>query len=385
MTPDAVADFVASELPGPISAAVDLAVGDGALLLAVKQRWKCTELHGVDCDQARVLVARRANSAIRVKHGDGLSVRFPALGSTPHPRVALLGNPPFLPSDPHAAHVTWQRAAFSGVSSRHGLRRLEMSFFSRALVEAKKRNGLVAILMPSPFASGVLYGPYRKALLSQYGVLKVITIEGARFRDTEASTVLLIIDAALKCSDQVEISRFTPDQGKTQIYYGNINGDDRLDARYWEAAELRQRNVPTLADCGVDVTRGRYCKADANRMNRTVLHTTDLCRLSGSTIELPSLNSFDVDDVDVLAEAGDILLSRTGTRVRWDPVEVKSGSAPITDHVLRIRAPLHLRQQVVESFMHPAFPSWLTSVSKGVCATVITKQEILQMPLFAAQ
>lgn len=385
MTPTEVAEFVASELPGPIAAAIDLAAGDGALLLAIKQRWKNAQLHGVDCDKARVICARKANAEIRVRHGDGLSVRFPVLGSTLKSKVALLGNPPFLTADPQATHVEWQRAAFPGVTSRHGHRRLEMSFFARALIEARKRNGLVAILMPSPFASGVLYGTYRRALLSQYGVLKVITIEGARFRDTEASTVLLIIDTALKCSSQVEISRYSQEEGKTKIYAGNINGAERWDARYWEAAELRRDDVPTLADCGVDVTRGRYCKADANRMNRTVLHTTDLCRLSGSAIELPSLLSSDVNDVDVLAEVGDILLSRTGTRVRWEPIEVKSGAAPITDHVLRIRAPLHLRQQVVESFMHPAFSSWLASVSKGVCATVITKQEILQMPLFAAQ
>ena len=385
MTPAAVAEFVVAELPGPVTAAIDLAAGDGALLLAVKQRWGRAQLHGVDCDEARVFCAREANLGIRVRHGDGLSVRFPALELASKARVALLGNPPFLAADPQGAHVEWQRTAFLGVTSRHGHRRLEMSFFARALVEARKRNGLVAILMPSPFASGVLYGPYRRALLSQYGVLKVISIEGTRFRDTEASTVLLIIDTALKCSNQVEISRYKQEEGKTSIYAGAIDGADRLDARYWEAAELRSSNVPTLADCGVDVTRGRYCKADANRMNRVVLHTTDLCRLSGSVIELPDAIPSDVNDVDVLAEVGDILLSRTGTRVRWEPVEVMSGVSPITDHVLRIRAPLHFRRQVVESFMHPAFPSWLASVSKGVCATVITKQEILQMPLFAAQ
>ncbi|CAH2805434.1 MAG: hypothetical protein PPHEINF_5780 [uncultured Paraburkholderia sp.] len=42
------------------------------------------------------------------------------------------------------------------------------------MVEARKRQGLVAMLMPSPFASGVLYGPHRRALLAQYGVVKVI-------------------------------------------------------------------------------------------------------------------------------------------------------------------------------------------------------------------
>jgi predicted RNA methylase len=387
MTPEPLAKLIAGELRGPITAAVDLAVGDGALLLAIARRWSRASLYGVDCDELRVVRAKAADSRLRLRLGDGLTVRFPSLRQEQRQRVAVVGNPPFLPAAAAAENRAWLDAAFVGVQSRHGVRRLEMAFLARALVEARKRRGLVAMLMPSPFASGVLYGPYRRALLAQYGVVKVISIEGTRFRDTEASTVLLVVDTALISTVNVEISRYSPVEGKTVLHRGPVGDEDRLDARYWSGAQLRLTGVPTLSECGVDVTRGRYCKADANRMNRAVLHTTDLCRLSGPSIDLPELHALsadDFDDVDVLAEEGDILLSRTGTRVRWEPVEVKRGVAPITDHVLRIRAPEPVRRQVIESFMHPAFPAWLASVTKGVCASVVTKQELLKMPLFAA-
>lgn len=384
MTPEPVAKLIASELRGPITSAVDLAVGDGALLLAIARRWPRASLHGIDCDEIRVIRAKAADSRLRLRLGDGLSARFPALRQVQRQRVAVVGNPPFLLAKDSNENRAWLDAAFLGVQSRHGVRRLEMAFLARALVEARKRQGLVAMLMPSPFASGVLYGPYRRALLAQYGVVKVISIEGTRFRDTEASTVLLVIDTALSSTRNVEISRYSPTEGKTVLHRGPVADDDRLDARYWSAAQLRLTDAPTLGECGVDVTRGRYCKADANRMKRAVLHTTDLRRLSGPSIELYPLSVDDFDDADVLAEAGDILLSRTGTRVRWEPVEVKQGIAPITDHVLRIRAPESVRRQVIESFMHPAFPAWLASVTKGVCASVVTKRELLKMPLFAA-
>lgn len=384
MTPEPVARLIASELRGPITAAVDLSVGDGALLLAIARRWPRASLHGVDCDELRVIHAKAADGRLRLRHGDGLDVRFPALRQEQRQRIAVVGNPPFLLAKTPDDNRAWLDAAFVGVQSRHGMRRLEMAFLARALVEARKRQGLVAMLMPSPFASGVLYGPYRRALLAQYGVVKVISVEGTRFRDTEASTVLLVIDTALSLTTNVEISRYSPTEGKTVLHRGPVGDEDRLDARYWSAAPLRLTGAPTLGEYGVDVTRGRYCKADANRMNREVLHTTDLCRLSGTSIELHPLSVDDFDDVDVLAEVGDILLSRTGTRVRWEPVEVTRGVAPITDHVLRIRAPAPVRRQVLESFMHPAFPAWLASVTKGVCASVVTKQELLKMPLFAA-
>jgi hypothetical protein len=64
-------------------------------------------------------------------------------------------------------------------------------------------------------------------------------------------------------------------------------------------------------------------------------------------------------------------------------VVVNKGPMPITDHVFRIRAPLAFRKVVEHSFMHPLFETWLSGISKGVCATVITKRELLEMPLFA--
>jgi hypothetical protein len=88
---------------------------------------------------------------------------------------------------------------------------------------------------------------------------------------------------------------------------------------------------------------------------------------------------------DTMAQPGDILLPRTGSRVSWSPVIVESGSAPITDHVFRIRAPSESIDMVRRAFMHPNFTAWLKCTAKGVCATVLTKRELMAMPLFGDQ
>lgn len=385
MTPKAVASLFGSEVLDTPTAVIDLAVGDGALLAAVQRVHPDAVLCGIDCDPARLEQAAKAVESARLRLGDGLSTNFPRLSKADQQRVLIVGNPPFLFSQPSEVDAAWQARAFPGVDSKHGIRRTEMSFFSRALVEAKKRKGLVAILMPSPFASGILYAPYRQSLLRDFNLLKVINIEDARYRDTEASTVLLVVDTASTGTNDIEISRFcAAEAAKQVIYAGPIGEVDRLDAGYWSAIDLHRSKVPTLGDVGVDVARGRFCKADAERVQRRVLHTTDLCKHAGATIRLSRAFDSDVDGYDITARAGDILLARTGTRVRWDPIMVTSGSAPITDHILRIRAPKNMRAQVAASFMHPNFATWLSSVSKGVCATVITKRELLRMPLFAS-
>ena len=386
MTPSAVARLFGSEVLGTPTAVIDLAVGDGALLAAIQRVHSGAVLCGVDCDPARLEQAAKAVQGARLRLGDGLSVKFPRLNKEDQQRVLIVGNPPFLFSQSTKIDVAWQSSAFPDVDSKHGIRRTEMSFFSRALVEAKKRKGIVAILMPSPFASGILYAPYRQSLLRDFNLLKVVNIEDARYRDTEASTVLLVVDTATTGTKDVEISRFCATQETKQVVYmGPIGEIDRLDAGFWSAIDLHRSKVPTLGDVGVDVARGRFCKADAERMQRRVLHTTDLCSQAGATIRLSGAFDADKDGYDITARTGDILLARTGTRVRWEPIIVTSGSAPITDHILRIRAPKNMRAEVAASFMHPNFATWLSSVSKGVCATVITKRELLRMPLFASR
>lgn len=382
MTPATIAKLVARFVPSTVRVAIDLAVGDGALLRVLQARKSPVTLLGIDCDSYRLEQARAADVPIQLRHADGLEFPLPRWKHLQRSQLVILGNPPFLPVDPNGEHARWQELAFSDVRSRHGVRRLEMSFLSRALVEARQRGGLVVMLMPSPIAAGLLYEPYRRSLLSNFRVQRVVTIDDMRYRDTEASTVLLAIDASRAGGRHVAIDRFSPTDGLTRVYRGPVEPGQRLDAGFWSAIDLHRTGAPTLEQMGVDVTRGRYCKADADRRQHRVLHTTDLSRHQGSTIHLPDRIGRSFHD-DVLAEAGDILLSRTGSRVRWEPVIVASGIAPITDHVLRIRAPEPVRDRVARSFQHPAFPMWLESVTKGVCASVITKRELLQMPIFS--
>lgn len=382
MTPAAIAKFVAQSVPPTTLLAVDLAVGDGALLRELQTRKNPVALLGIDCDAHRLAQARASEAPMQLRHGDGLELPLPRWKQLKRGQFAVIGNPPFLPADPQGAHARWQELAFPDVRSRHGIRRLEMSFLSRALVEARQHDGMVAMLMPSPIAAGLLYEPYRRSLMNNYGVKRVVTIENTRYRDTEASTVLLVIDTSIARSRQVAVDRFSPAEGLTRVYRGPIEPGQRLDAGFWSAIDLHRCGAPTLEQMGVDVTRGRYCKADADRRRHRVLHTTDLSRHQGPTIQLPEQPGRRHGD-DVIAEIGDILLSRTGSRVRWQPVIVASGTAPITDHVLRIRAPEPVRDRVARSFLHPAFPTWLDSMTKGVCASVITKRELLQMPIFS--
>lgn len=383
MTPATIADLLTQHLPRGVSRAVDFAVGDGGLLIALKKRWPSIRVYGTDCDPDRVSKAKQQLGPAATGLADGLAARIPSFVAQGPGRFLVVGNPPFLPTPVREIDQRLQATAFPGVNSKHGLRRLEMSFLARALNEAKRRDGLVAMILPSAFSSGLQYARYRRAVLENYCVLKSIEIHGGGYRDTEATTFLLIVDTARKPTRDVEISRFFVRENHFEVVYrGRVLPDQRLDARYWGALELHTSDAPTLGEVGVTIMRGKRSKAEGERSKQRLLHTTDLCRVGGKSIRLPE-HAGAFDEEDTVVEKGDILLSRTGTRVRWEPVVVASGRAVISDHLLRIRAPHGLKEATRASFQHPHFRTWLDSVSKGVCATVVTKSELMKMPLFA--
>lgn len=381
MTPSHVASLLCQQLPKEVALAVDLAVGDGALLAPLKGRRPAVDVLGVDCDPVRVAQARAVLGDAAVERGNGLTFELPQFSGSG--RLAIVGNPPFLPIEPTAGVDRLLRAAFPGVESSVGRWRMEMGFLARALVEARRHGGLVAMVLPSSFSAGLRFAPYRAALLRETRVVKAIEIRGATFRDTEAKTTFVLLDTLGTPSSTLTVESLNASQGSiSRVYCGSVTPGERWDAGYWYAKRLRTPGVPTLRDVGVDVTRGRRSHAEAARVRQRLLHTTDLARVGGLQITLPAVCG---DSGDIFAEVGDYLLPRTGTRVRWVPIRVANGRAPISDHVLRIRAPQGYRRAIGQSFRHEKFSAWLGSISKGVCATVLSKNELLDMPLFSLE
>lgn len=380
MTPLGVAGLVAHEL-GDCETVVDFAVGEGALLRAVQERRGSTKLIGFDVDQLMVNVASNSLVGSDIRRGNGLLARLSA--SSLAGRIGVVGNPPFIgeSEDRHG----WLKRAFKGLTGKLGQDRAEIQFLARSLLTARAGNGRVVIVLPIGFADGDVYRRLRTLLMTQYRLLRCIEMGSDVFANTEARTVILVIDTIGAPSDEVEICEM-PAGVKTPICICKkvLTPGARLDARYHKAMNLTAMSAgPQLKDFKVTIVRGIVSRKEAETLNIVALHTTDLGRAQDGRLVTSRLCA-STDERHVVARRGDILLPRTGSRVRWMPVLVESGAAPITDHVFRIRAPLAIRKMVIDSFNHPSFSDWLHGVSKGVCATVLTKGELMQMPLFAS-
>lgn len=379
MTPPAIAKLVAKEL-GRCDVAIDLAVGDGSLLKAVSDiSKKPVRLIGFDIDRRMVRAAQSALPSAHLRNANGLKARLAP--DSLFGKVGIAGNPPFLGDVPDDAG--WIRRALPDAQGRKGSDRAEIQFLARALVIGGSVGARIAIILPIGFADGDTYGRIRASLMENYCVRKCIEIVGAPFHDTEARTVVLIIDTAGTRPAPTEICEFDARTEQiVRISKKRLVPGTRLDARYHRLQTLMTGTAMVLKDLRVSITRGLYSRKEAKLLNVEALHTSDLAKACAGRLTINRRPPADRRH-HVVAEEGDILLSRTGSRVSWNPVVLHAGRAPITDHVFRIRAPEAVRDLVYQSFTHPSFDTWLRGISKGVCATVITKRELLEMPVFA--
>lgn len=379
MTPDSIARTVAREL-GTCDAVVDFAVGEGALLNAVAKRARRpVELYGFDIDCRRLAEAAANLDGAHLREGDGLTVKLNARTGI---RLGCVGNPPFVGAT--ETGLAWLPKAFAGLHGKLGTDRAEVQFLARALVTARASNARVVFVMPIGFADGDVYRRIRALLMEQYQLVKAIEVSGGRaFLDTEARTVVLVIDTKGRGGVETEICEMSrADATPRLILKAKLAPGARLDARYHKAMLSGPVGGPQLKDLDVSIRRGVLSRKEAQELCIPAVHTTDLNRARNRRITSPVHEQ--THEGVLTARKGDILLPRTGSRLRWEPVMMSSGEAAITDHVFRIRAPARVRDLVYQSLCHPEFSAWLQGASKGVCATVLTKRELLQMPVFAA-
>ncbi|MBI5007875.1 MAG: SAM-dependent DNA methyltransferase [Nitrosomonadales bacterium] len=378
MTPSGIAGLVAREL-GYCDTVIDFAVGEGALLNAVQHmQGNGTGVIGFDVDQKMINRAQMVLRNAQLIYGNGLTSH---IKGEPRGKIGIVGNPPFVSAAP--VESSWVTKAFPGLTGKLGTHRAEVQFLARALVTARPVGGRVVFVMPIGFADGDIYSRIRALLTSQYRLLKCIEVPAGIFADTEARTVVLVIDTAGEGGIETEVCEVQAYSAQPlRVVSKVIKPGERLDARYHKAMQSSTSNGPLLRDLGVTIDRGIYSRKEAEDMHITAIHTSDLNRATNHKL-VGSPGKNETLGHAVTAKKGDILLPRTGSRVRWEPVIVQSGEMPITDHVFRIRAPKKVREIVCQSFYHPLFRAWLEGASKGVCATVLTKRELLQMPAFA--
>jgi tRNA1(Val) A37 N6-methylase TrmN6 len=309
--------------------AFDLGFGEGDLLLATKRRWATINLIGADIDEKNISVAH-LNKQIDAFELDGFRPDLPDIISKKYGEIDLLvSNPPYFTCDLNLniSSVLTEAGLSRCVSQTSKKIPAELVFLAQNLRLLTKR-GELGIILPAGLISGERWREVRELLFSEYNVEKVIQLPTSSFTKTDAQTFILIITRK-KGTGSTILSHVDYDEEFTINY---SQASDRADYTFYSQQKNRYLDYQ-LSDSDFSVFRGSLTHDQLKVSTEHYIHTSHL-KNTATEIIMP----FAPSKKGRNACPGDIMIGRVGRRCLGRVAIIKSGSIPISDCVIVVRA-----------------------------------------------
>lgn len=374
-------DAIGDASPGRV---LDLGCGGGALSLAALSRWSISELVTVDIDASAGDEMRRAltpEQAATHRHlradvmgclSDGVNgLRSGSLD-------VVISNPPYRTArwTPALAPIL-KRAGLPACTTVYGDVAVDMIFVAQALYLVRA-GGSLGLILPDSFVSGAALAPFRRALLEQHRVARVIQLPRRAFRGTDAQAYVVVIRREGP-STPVQLDRILADgHWLDPIHVGVEQATRRMDHGYHCAAPpYAEHGQRSLRDLGAVATRGTLSSMQVRVSEDPTFHTTDFGVATGAAVLLPPSTVPHV--AGVWAEPGDVLVARVDRNLERKVVMVTDGSARLSDCVIRLRCPPGVCDRVVRGLASPNGQAQLRSAARGTGARHISIRALLDI------
>jgi tRNA1(Val) A37 N6-methylase TrmN6 len=364
---------------------LELGVGDGSLLKAAIDRWIGASFFATDIDSESVDNILTELPFVNIFHANSLSSKLSNKIKINVDSVDVaICNPPYLRLKSLKPYVNLFDSAKLPLCSKMNFVTSDVVFLAQNLT-LLKRNGQLGIILPDSLISGKEFVNFRKTLLENHKVSKIIQLPEHIFPKTEALTHILFIEKGISTNSNVNIFEASPN-GKCDNYL-SVNSAklvERMDFKYHShilrSLSCRVTISQPLKTFNAEIRRGSIENKLLKGMRISQLHTTSLVHgCPDLTIE-KKLGQRNLKHY-VVAEPGDILLARVGRGCIGKVSMVKEGRAVLSDCIYRIRVPAEYRERVFNSFVSASGQDWFKAMSHGVCAKVISKFDLLEFPI----
>lgn len=375
-TSESVSRVLASSLVGvQPRLAVDVGAGAGALLKALRSRWDDIHLLGVDID--RTLGHEPLDRCVRM-YGDGLDHALPAFLKRAYGHIDLaVSNPPYTAiARSRGTDIILAEAGLLDSVGRSKKYPAELIFLAQNL-RILEHEGTLAIIVPSGIVNGDRWRELRRILCSQNSLKVVIELPDNAFAQTEAKTFVMVMQKGGQTT-RVSLRRALSDGSLSESRrISVIDAVVRMDWSYYEWHENQKEHSFCLRELNAEIFRGKLSAAAARKQGVAVFHTADMKHWSSNVWfdECAEPESYGK------VRKGDILVARVGSRCLGRLAFVKEGQALITDCIYAIRVPSEVRQHVWCALLSANSRTNLRTLSRGVCAKYITKDQLLDVPL----
>ncbi|WP_375761636.1 N-6 DNA methylase [Corallococcus exercitus] len=365
---------------------LELGSGAGSLLAAVRRRWSSARLTSVDIDER----LRETTTPLRPhRHvvSDVLSPGFPKpLHISPSSFDAAVCNPPY-------RNTAWnpgfrrllKDAGLANSSHRKQDIAADLIFLAHNL-RFLKAGGQLAIIVPDGTITGAKNRALRESLLGAHRIHSVIELPERSFSGTEAKTFILTLEKSSHSHRHIPLYRADHyGQLSEPILIDSAAAAIRMDYRYFSWLENSQsENRKSLDSIGcVQLFRGQISATTARHQDFRILHSTDMSRRTAlGRIHIPPAWAPSTEDLlQPHARPGDIIVTRVGRKLSDKIARVASGIALISDCLYVIRGPRRITDRIWMELTSSYGKEWLNAHSRGVCAKVLNKSDLLAFPL----
>ena len=370
-TPIWVSKIIAKELCkyAPPKYIIDMGAGDGALQKGFMEIESGIEFHSIEINKYHFCSLRKLESNI---HEVNLLEKPIKLSRTEIPNSCdgmIISNPPYgvLKLTNKLSKLLKQQKLVDEKSKAKYTRK-EIIFIARALEHMKCGSEMV-FLVPKMIFTGKNTKILRETLFKYHNLKKAIILPVGIFDDTEIQTVLLFFTKNAGCSRELMVEEITKDGCEKNII-SDISDIDNLISN----------NNKTLSSLSPIFTRGVSTAKSLRERCIPHIHSSDLVSCHKTKLNLDSINDDKVQG-ERIARAGDILISRVGSRCLGKVVVLESGTSVISDCVIRIKVPKRIRNKVFNKLISDDVQNWIKSNASGSCAKLISYNILNNLPI----
>lgn len=352
---------------------LELGAGTGSLIEAAIDRWSNLRITASEIDPDRCIELNDKFPQINLLKGDSLELLNNKLAKTCSYDLAIC-NPPYLKYPINEQYIDLLNS--SGFPSCTGLKNIpaDILFVAKNMLLLRNK-GEMGVIVPDSLITGKQYECFRKDLIKNFSVKKIIQLPERIFSKTEALTHIIIIKKDISVSDSIKVESAN-DIGKVvnSLLINKSNFISRGDFKYWNWFGKHRQKTNTLEAIGAKISRGTSTHKELKNSLTEYFHTTSFVKNAIETIA-----SYD-DDLEGYrcAKSGDILIARVGKRCIGNVAMITSGYIPISDCIYKISVPKKYRKKVLKAMTSKMGQKWFTAHAHGVCSQVISLSDLMK-------
>src|SRR5690606_31703667 len=188
---------------------------------------------------------------------------------------AAICNPPYLIPKwkAHFNHIL-EDAGLRQYVARDGDISADILFLAQNL-RMLKSGGKLGLIIPDSIITGEKYSSFRKALIKQHCIEKIIELPRRAFKRTDAKAHILVLSKDIGAADRIAVSALKPDGNlEENIYIPTEHFTKRVDYSYLKESE-GNTGRRKIEDVSHALFRGAVSSAERKNTDIPVFHTTD--------------------------------------------------------------------------------------------------------------